>query len=817
MDDFLGEAKIDACDACYQRTFAIGPASVTATVRWLAEFDVESAQKVDAAMLPGGEGGLVLSSARPRCEDVQCEAPIRRDIVPHVNDEATTVIGRIFEAAWLHSPEMQAALCQIALNEAASTTYVPETGEITVGAVGMHAAIIANNLLWQVNPSSKPLPNVPAGSIPLASAWSLDVLERTLKEAGSDSSPAEKFEVSSGDLLALHVLCRGLQKVSDFASKYVPPPPVRQTQRSSMAPIWAAIAGAAAMLVLAIAARSFLPLIGLVICAVFGWRAWEKSRFVIEIPVPGLDWPQRLHAAAGDSSYQQILDRLRRCDLITHAPGFCADTPVAEPARLAGVLRAVWLAPGGRVLLPRFVHDLARPLSADNDGALRLAVLGEELLAQDCRGEGRALVAGVVAELIAAKANKTISWDVLGTEGTLTFQEAERNASAPRFLAALFRRAAAFQDVCQQRSTPDERFLTTCDEAARRFMAELPIGEPGSATVFVRCLDYMTRGGIANAIFTPGSGCTVEGMLKRTEELWKDHERLPDDAVRAACETILERLGSLQLAKARMPVAARSFQSRSSPPNALDYLCLERLFRNSARAGEKRPAGLPAPFRGDWWQAPAGPRGLEGSNPALAGAPSFRDVARGAARWDMNLEAQNLRRWEGSGYAQIWVKDHNRQWNDADWRALLEMLKRTEYWPMEADAVGMILERLKIKYPARRELKLEAQNLLRWEESGSPRKWVEEHHHQWNDEDWQALLKALEDADFWPMEPDAVGMVLEGLKKTSSNHAALPANKAPTLRPGSRPTVASRVPVASTQIVRPSTLGRQQRPRRKKP
>jgi hypothetical protein len=761
MEVFLEEPKANACDVCYQRTFAAGPASVAASVRWLAKFTAESAQEADVATLPGGGEGLALASAQPHCEEVHCEAPIQRDIVPHLQQAATTAIGRVFEAAWLHSPEIQAALCQIALNEAARTTYVPETGEIALGAFGTHAAIVANNLLWQVNPSSQPLPNVPAGLIPVSSALSLDAMERTLKEAGSDDSPTGSVEISSGDLLALHVLCRGLDRVLDFASKYVPPPPVRQKQRGSLTWVWVAATCAAAMIVLAIGARSFVPLIGLAACVVFGLLAWEKSMVVIEIPAAVLEWPQRLNECAGDPSYQQILNQLRSCDLIAHATRFCAGTPVAEPARFAGVLRAIWLAPGRSLLLPRLVHELGKPLAADGDGALRLSILGEELLAQDFRGEGRALVAGVAAELTAAKATETISWGVLCAEGPLEYGEGKRDASAPRFIAALLRRAAALQAVCLRRSTLDQQFLTSCDEAAQRFMGQLAIGESDSATMFVKCLDYLTRGGISNAIFTPGSGCTVEEMLRRTEEIWKDHERLPDDSVRGICETVLDRLGSLQLAKARMPDNGRLVQSRSSPPGALDHLCVERLFRIFASGGAGRPASPPAPFVGDWWHAPPGPRGLEGSSPVAGNPP----LPRKRPGWHLKLEDLNLRKWQQSGFPQRWVEAHHYRWNDADWRALLKELERSEFWPMVPDAIGMVLEGLKIIPIAPRELTLEDRNLRRWEESGSAENWVKARHGKWDDADWLALLKSLERSVFWPMNQDGIGMLLEWLKR----------------------------------------------------
>lgn len=61
-----------------------------------------------------------------------------------------------------------------------------------------------------------------------------------------------------------------------------------------------------------------------------------------------------------------------------------------------------------------------------------------------------------------------------------------------------------------------------------------------------------------------------------------------------------------------------------------------------------------------------------------------------------------------------------------------------------------------------------ARNLLRWQQSGAPREWVDDHHGQWNHSDWLELLEGLKRADFWPMDTDAIGRVLEEQKKAKS-------------------------------------------------
>jgi hypothetical protein len=60
---------------------------------------------------------------------------------------------------------------------------------------------------------------------------------------------------------------------------------------------------------------------------------------------------------------------------------------------------------------------------------------------------------------------------------------------------------------------------------------------------------------------------------------------------------------------------------------------------------------------------------------------------------------------------------------------------------------------------------LEADNLKRWRESGKARAWVEKRQGRWNHDDWLGLLEELRRSPFWPMQPDAVGLVLEDEKR----------------------------------------------------
>ena len=58
-------------------------------------------------------------------------------------------------------------------------------------------------------------------------------------------------------------------------------------------------------------------------------------------------------------------------------------------------------------------------------------------------------------------------------------------------------------------------------------------------------------------------------------------------------------------------------------------------------------------------------------------------------------ETNNLQRWKDSGQARQWVEAHQGRWDHEDWLDLLEELKRSPFWPMEPDAIGMTLEEAK--------------------------------------------------------------------------------------------------------------------------
>jgi hypothetical protein len=112
--------------------------------------------------------------------------------------------------------------------------------------------------------------------------------------------------------------------------------------------------------------------------------------------------------------------------------------------------------------------------------------------------------------------------------------------------------------------------------------------------------------------------------------------------------------------------------------------------------------------------------------------------------------ADNLRRWRQSGEPRRWVAAHHGQWHHDDWLGLLAALERSEFWPLEPAAVGRTLEEGWRHWA----------NLRRWEQSGWPRCWVDQQRGEWGPGDCQALLQALQASEFWPLDPEGVEELL---------------------------------------------------------
>jgi hypothetical protein len=88
---------------------------------------------------------------------------------------------------------------------------------------------------------------------------------------------------------------------------------------------------------------------------------------------------------------------------------------------------------------------------------------------------------------------------------------------------------------------------------------------------------------------------------------------------------------------------------------------------------------------------PAAPPGLPPQPPANREAAPL-----------LPLEEENLKRWRESGEARAWVEARQGRWDHKDWLALLESLRRSRFWPMSPDAVGLVLEEMKRDWPHRR-------------------------------------------------------------------------------------------------------------------
>jgi hypothetical protein len=121
---------------------------------------------------------------------------------------------------------------------------------------------------------------------------------------------------------------------------------------------------------------------------------------------------------------------------------------------------------------------------------------------------------------------------------------------------------------------------------------------------------------------------------------------------------------------------------------------------------------------------------------------------------ELEEEARNLRQWEESGAALRWVEEHQGQWTQAEWHALLADLERSAYWPLDVSAVGRRMQEVRQAW----------WNLERWKVSGLARRWVEAHQGEWTEAEWEALLDDLQKYHFWPIDPAALGQTLEEMR-----------------------------------------------------
>ena len=105
--------------------------------------------------------------------------------------------------------------------------------------------------------------------------------------------------------------------------------------------------------------------------------------------------------------------------------------------------------------------------------------------------------------------------------------------------------------------------------------------------------------------------------------------------------------------------------------------------------------------------------------------------------------ADNLRRWKRSGQPASWVEARQGAWNDADWLALMQTLKQSEFWPMNLGEVGKVLqgskqdrlERMEAEQRRREEeAKRQAEERRRQEQMEAHRRAEEERRQRWEAE-----------------------------------------------------------------------------------
>ncbi len=133
-------------------------------------------------------------------------------------------------------------------------------------------------------------------------------------------------------------------------------------------------------------------------------------------------------------------------------------------------------------------------------------------------------------------------------------------------------------------------------------------------------------------------------------------------------------------------------------------------------------------------------------------------AAVGAVLEEVRAEWANLGRWQASGGPARWVEARHGAWGQDELHALLDSLRASEFWPLEARAVGKVLD----------DRAKERRNLRRWQESGHPQRWVAARRDGWGHADWVGLLDDLRATEFWPLPIDGVGAVLEAMKRTDA-------------------------------------------------
>jgi len=759
------------CDGCFKRTFTSGANSVVKSVYWLNAWSAPASSNPPTGResFPVPETGLLLVALRPYCLELHCEPPLRRDHNADTVGVVTQKIHEMFEAAWRGLPELRAALETAAISEAVRTTLVPRTGEAATGLSALLAAFVANNLLWPAHPSAQPLQGIGQMDVASSSKESLDKLEAILDQTASGLSLKL---IGAGDVLAIHVLCTGLQSLLAYVQNPPKLPPRQVVEPFQAAwPIGGGVAAGAA--VVALLLGNVIPLVGVPMGLALGWKLRKQFTKRRDIEVEPPEWIGKLRRAAQEPEYQATLQRLQACDLLASTSNFCAGTRFANPAHLAAVLRTLWLSPAGDLVLARLVSDSwggAGNHSESPERHLRLAILGETLLEQDQWGEGLAVVSMLLGELLAARqlaavAQEPKPWRNLATEGGIKVGEATRQASLPRFIAEVLRRAGTICAAYQPAGHAHRRYLEVVQEVARKLLIAPHQPDDDWVLLLVRCVDYLSRQPTDGLALVLGGGMTMEDLYDRVEEIYRPLAHAPSDELKKACAAVLQRASRLAALEGRLTHAQQAeLLWWSQPAGTLDELLGQNL-RSLGNTSAIR-------FADNWLGGPV-PTSHEdppsSSSPQPTPRPHRPRNPSGKSPWQRTqepnslIQAQNLQRWVQSGHPRQWVVDHHGQWNSQDWESLLATLKHSEFWPMEPNEVGRILEELKTvnAFDLQATPQVKAQNLQRWEQSGLPRNWVEGHRGQWTHTEWDGLLEALKQTNYWPMEEAAIRIVLQ--------------------------------------------------------
>lgn len=611
-----------SCAGCHRLTVETQRPSLESAVKWLHCFAFEEEGKCP------DPDEFVLARAWPACEELMCESPIRRD--RKVCGLATSLVQSCFSSSVQETPSLHARLIHGALCWAMREVHVHKTTSLTVGAAAFHAALIVNNLVYRARPARTPSPGVVPEDLTQATEPSMEHLEQLI---GSTDIIHPKLH--AGDIISIRVLNCGLNKLASFVASYVPPPPTITCERPEKLIIGLAVAGAVILLLALLGRQPFL-LIGSLACwlPILSLNQGRK----IETPNVAHLWAQQLKKFFATEDHRKLRERFARCDLLAQASTVFADTPIADLDRAARVLRTLHGMPGASLMLSPMLNDVVRSLvnggsgvmqagsSSSASATLRLAELGEHLLEEDGFSRGADMAAILLVELlhVATDRNeKSPIWEIIATERTV---EIQGSVSMPRFLVAMFRRAAAMYDGRSYWSAREGEFVRRCTLAARALLARPALTNPHWHLLLIRCLRHFLDDGPSSVRFPPDSGCTLESLCQRVHEIHTAYQKFPDDhPVKLECARVMAMKGFIA-ATPDLPVRIASFGIRTTGgrPTELDAYLL-RFFGDEDGVG-----GGGGGFSGGWSQGGGVPKlpPQKPSGPSSSNEPSFLPAPR---------------------------------------------------------------------------------------------------------------------------------------------------------------------------------------------